>query len=172
MKRTRTFPKTLPTLAFIGLLVIGLLVIGLSACGNETAAEHAEAKDAHGEQNRPGQMDMEDDHAHAAPHGGMVESAGSGHMEMVLSDGNLFIYPFDAAEQPLSVEGITDATAIIQAEGETEQTITLTPMGDHLMGTLPGGANHFTAHVSMPVEGETWTAHFSVEMNGESDHEN
>ncbi len=155
------------------LVFSGLLVLSLSACGNETADEHAKAKDVHGEQNMPGQMDMEeDDHAHAAPHGGMVESAGNGHMEMVLSDGNLFIYPFDAAEEPLSVEGITDATAVIQAEGEAEQTITLTPMGDHLMGSLYGDANHFTAHVSMPVEGVTWTAHFSVEMNGESDHEN
>ena len=161
MNPIRVFPRMLLTLVFSG-----LLVLSLSACGNKTTDDHSE-------QNRPGEMEMQDDdHAHAAPHGGMVESAGSGHMEMVLSDGNLFIYPFDATEQPLSVEGITDATAIIQAEGEAEQTITLTPMGDHLMGTLPGGANHFTAHVSMPVEGETWTAHFSVEMNGESDHEN
>ncbi len=153
MQSTRTIVTTLLTWTFYG-----LLLTGLSACTTEATNVHSAVEESH--------------EGHAARHGGMVESAGSGHMELVFSDGRLFIYPFDADEQPHPVDDITEATATIQANGAAEQTISLSQMGDHLMGTLPGEIHHFTAHVTMPTEGKTWSANFRVGMDEDSEHDN
>lgn len=113
----------------------------------------------------------DDDLSHTARHGGMVESAGTGHMEMVFNDGNLLIYLFDTADEPLAVDGVTDATAVIRGEGDEEETIALMPMGDHLMSAVPGNVDHFTVHIDLSVAGEDWSAHFSSDMHRESDFE-
>jgi|GEM_PF-5637645 len=126
-----------------------VLAAGLSACASDSADVHSEAQEMH-----EGQTAM---------HGGMVLSAGSGHMEMVLDDGRFFIYPFDGDQRPHSMEGIGDATATIESVDGEKHVVPLTMMGDHLMGTLPSGTHEFTtAHVTMPMASETWSASFHM----------
>lgn len=166
MKPTQILPKTL-----LSLIISGALVIGLTACGTDTGGDDA-ANVATSEPDTTDHMGMVDDaHAHAAPHGGTVQPAGSGHLEMVVSGGYLIVYPLDDAEQALSVEGIEGATATVQAEGGMEHAVPLTAMGDHLMGTMPEDMHHFSAHVRVPVKGETWSARFMVDSEDNAAHE-
>lgn len=110
------------------------------------------------------------EHAHGSPHGGTVKTAGSGHLELVISGSNLLVYPLDANEAALPVEGITGAQIILQPQGGRTQPIGLTPMGDHLMATVPEGVGAYTAVVSVPVAGEARSARFEVGLDGDFDH--
>ncbi len=114
--------------------------------------------------------DVEGDHTHTAPHGGAVKTAGSGHLEFVPGDGTFAVYPLDAAEAALPVADIAGAQAVIQPRSGSAQTLSLEPMGDHLMGTLPGGVGAYTAIVTVPVAGESRSARFEVGLDGDFEH--
>ncbi len=111
-----------------------------------------------------------EEHAHGSPHGGTVKTAGAGHLELVLTNGNLMVYPLDKAEQPLPVAGITGATALVQIKGKPVETVALKPMGNGLMGAVPGGATVFTAIINVPINGQTASARFTVGADGDTDH--
>ena len=109
-------------------------------------------------------------HDHGSPHGGTVKTAGGGHLEFVVSDGALMVYPLDGEEGLLPVAGITGAQAIVQVEGGSAATVPLTPMDDHLHGALPEGATVYTAIVTVPVGGEARSARFEVGLDGDLEH--
>lgn len=124
-----------------------------------TPAEHADGDHAEG-----------GGHAHEAPHGGTVKTAGGGHLELVVDGRDLKVYPLDGAETALPVAGIAGAQALVQPEGGSALTIALAPMDDHLHGTLPEGATVYTAVVTVPVAGEPRSARFEVGLDGDTDH--
>ncbi|GAB2960466.1 hypothetical protein GCM10027048_30250 [Hymenobacter coalescens] len=98
-------------------------------------------------------------HAHTAPHGGIVRTAGKYHVELVLKDGQMTAYLLDGKEQVLANKGLT-GTAMVQQGGKTT-TVTLTPYGDdQLRGALPTGATPTTAILTLRRGGETINARF------------
>lgn len=111
-----------------------------------------------------------DDHAHEAPHGGTVKTAGAGHLELVLDGQTLTVYALDGGEASLPVAGIAGAQAIVQPASGSAQTVALEPVDDHLTGTVPAGVTAYTAIVTVPVAGETRSARFEVGLDGDLDH--
>lgn len=134
------------------------------AAGPVAATSEASAGNADG-----GHAEVED-HAHEAPHGGTVKTAGGGHLELVVDGQDLKVYPLDGDEGALPVAGIAGAQAIVQPEGGSAQTVALAVMDDHLHGTLPAGVTAYTALVTVPVTGETRSARFEVGLDGDLDH--
>jgi hypothetical protein len=102
-------------------------------------------------------------HAHAAPHGGLVESTPRGHVELVaLRDGGYRVYLLDDALSPRSLEGATGSIKV--AKGGYPE-VTLTPEGDHLAGK---GPEHTDDHLAMVVTvvqgGKPESARFSAHL--------
>jgi hypothetical protein len=176
----------LPSAALLALaLGVVLIPLTLAACSGDDASEAGPSSAAPVESpvptdappvapppETPGQAAHAEgeDHAHSAPHGGTVKEAGSGHLEAVVSGSNLLVYPLDASEALLPVDGITGAQAVIQPQNGSAQTVPLEPMGDHLMATLPEGVRAYTAIVTVPVAGEARSARFEVGLDGDLDH--
>lgn len=132
---------------------------GAEVAGTETSAEPSGTVASEGE-----------DHAHEAPHGGTVKTAGAGHLELVVDGQDLKVYALDGEEAVLPVAGIAGAQAIVQPASGSAQTVALEPMDDHLHGTLPEGITVYTAVVTVPVAGETRSARFEVGLDGDTDH--
>lgn len=98
-------------------------------------------------------------HAHHAPHGGLVRTVGKHHVELVVAPESLTVYVLDnhMKVEPASGTG----KAIVQVPGKGKQTVTLTAMNDHLMGTAAlQGVDSFIAVVSVPVEGKPQSTRF------------
>ena len=163
---------TRPLPLLISLLALTASALVLAGCQNGSDAPAAPAApEAPGAPAPPatptaGATAEGEDHAHAAPHGGTVKTAGAGHLELVVDGRNLKVYPLDGSEAALSVAGITGAQVIVQPQSGEAATMTLAPMGDHLMATLPEGVTAFTAIVTVPVAGEPRTAQFEYGLDG------
>ncbi|MFY2564402.1 cupredoxin domain-containing protein [Corallococcus terminator] len=106
-------------------------------------------------------------HAHAAPHGGQVESTPRGHLELVTTrDGGYRVYLLDEAMTPRPVTGATGSVKV--AKGGYPN-VALTPSGDHLTGQ---GPEHSDDHLAMVVtvvrDGKPEVARFAahLESNG------
>ena len=152
---------TRPLPLLISLLALTASALVLAGCQNGSDAPAAPPATP-----TAGATAEGEDHAHAAPHGGTVKTAGAGHLELVVDGRNLKVYPLDGSEAALSVAGITGAQVIVQPQSGEAATMTLAPMGDHLMATLPEGVTAFTAIVTVPVAGETRTAQFEYGLDG------
>ncbi|MCP3164940.1 cupredoxin domain-containing protein [Myxococcus sp. QH3KD-4-1] len=106
-------------------------------------------------------------HAHAAPHGGQVESTPRGHLELVTTrDGSYRVYLLDEAMTPRPVTGATGSVKV--AKGGYPNVV-LTPSDDHLAGQ---GPEHSDDHLAMVVtvvrDGKPEVARFAahLEANG------
>ncbi|MCC3160219.1 hypothetical protein LJ737_23485 [Hymenobacter sp. 15J16-1T3B] len=98
-------------------------------------------------------------HAHTAPHGGIVRTAGKYHVELVLQGGQMTVYLLDGKEQTQANKGLT-GTAMVQQGGKTT-TVPLAAYGDdQLRGALPAGATPTTAIITLRRGGETISARF------------
>lgn len=155
------------------LTLLAASALGLAACGgDEPAAPPAStpAAEAAPAPSETAPAVEGEDHAHAAPHGGTVKTAGAGHLELVTEHTAFRLYVLDGAEKPLPVAGITGAEALVQVEGGDAVTVPLMPMGDHLHATLPAGTMAYTTVVTVPVAGEVRTAQFTVGLDSHTDH--
>lgn len=89
-------------------------------------------------------------HAHKAPHGGIVKSAGKYHIELVVTQAGFDVYLLDAKEQTLPVEGVTGkATGLTKAKAKLD--LNLNPQKDHLFAqtdpeALEGGTLVIALH--------------------------
>jgi hypothetical protein len=153
-------------------LLLSLSLLALAACQDAEAPSPSDAAPAptSTEAAPPAQDHAEGDHAHEAPHGGAVKTAGGGHLELVTEHTAFKLYVLDGNEQTLPVEGLSGAEALVQVDGGDSATIPLTPSGDHLRGELPAETFAYTAIVSVPVAGETRSARFEVGLDSHTQH--
>ena len=99
-------------------------------------------------------------HAHKAPHGGMVRTAGDYHIEVVAKPGQLTVYLLDGKEGVTANKGVT-GSATVQTTDNKSATMTLTPAGDeHFVAKLADGATARTAVISFQVKDKTISAIF------------
>jgi hypothetical protein len=103
------------------------------------------------------------EHAHAAPHGGLVQSTSKGHLELVATrEGTFQVYVLDEQLAPLPVTGAT-GTLKLTVPGYAD--VKLAPAGDHLAGKGAAfQAEHPTAVVSVTLGGATQTARFALHL--------
>ncbi|AMR29498.1 hypothetical protein A0257_21985 [Hymenobacter psoromatis] len=120
----------------------------LAAAPLVTHAQHAET--AAGES-----------HAHVAPHGGVVRSAGSYHVELVAQPTTLTFYLLGAKMSAQPNNGMK-GSVLVQLTNNKTATLPLKPAGtDQLTATLPAGASVRTAIVTLtPTGGKAITARF------------
>jgi hypothetical protein len=104
-----------------------------------------------------------EEHAHAAPHGGVVTSTRQGHLELVGGrDGTFTLYVLDEQLQPLPVTG---ATGTLKLTVPDYADVKLMPEGDALVGKgAPFQAEHATAVVSVTAGGATQTGRFALHL--------
>ncbi|XXF75174.1 cupredoxin domain-containing protein [Myxococcaceae bacterium GXIMD 01537] len=103
------------------------------------------------------------EHAHAAPHGGVVASTRAGHLELVASrEGTFKLYVLDAQ---LQAQPVTGGTATLKLTVPDYADVKLSPEGDALAGRgQPFQAEHATAVVSVTVGGATQTGRFELHL--------
>ena len=103
------------------------------------------------------------DHAHAAPHGGVVKSTTGGHIELVAdASGKFQVWLLDAQLAPRRVDG---ATVKIKVAARGYADVVATASGDHFEGNgaaIPG--EHPAAIVTATVAGKTETARFELHL--------
>lgn len=137
--------KMLPILAAILMLAAPLSL----------SAQHAHKPGATGH----GHNAAGETHAHSAPHGGIVRTAGKYHVELALQNGQMTVYLLNGQEQTQPNKGLT-GTAMVQQGGKTS-TVTLTAYGDdQLRAALPAGATPTTAIITLRRGSETINARF------------
>lgn len=125
-----------------------LLAAALLAAPLSLSAQHGQGHNAAGET-----------HAHSAPHGGIVRTAGKYHVELVLKNGQMTAYLLDGKEQVLANKGLTGTAMVLQ--GGKTTNVTLTPYGDdQLRAALPAGATPTTAILTLRRGSETINARF------------
>lgn len=107
---------------------IFLPLLVLAACSSEQAPSPAPAAPAAPAAAAPDHASGE--HAHASPHGGIVKTVGERHVEALFMPGGVMMYVSDSAQQALPVDAFS-GTAVVKGPAGVE-TVTLTPMGDHL----------------------------------------
>lgn len=98
-------------------------------------------------------------HAHTSPHGGIVRTAGTYHIELVQQPTQLHVYLLDAKEATVATAGTTGTVMLLTTAGKTS-TGTLTPSGDHFVVTVPSGTKVRTAIVSLQAKGKSLSARF------------
>ena len=95
-----------------------------------------------------------------APHGGMIQKAGSYRIEMVKGDNTISIYLLDTEEKTLSNTGVT-GTAVFDFLNKTKSTATLEKGDKNALLLDTPKANVFVfCKVTMEVNGKTITAKF------------
>lgn len=78
--------------------------------------------------------DWPQDHAHTAPHGGLVHTAGSGHLEITLAiDGTVTVWLLDGSAKPASAKG-AQGTADLESTAGVDTTLTYDAKKDALIG--------------------------------------
>ncbi|WP_426492500.1 heavy metal-binding domain-containing protein [Hymenobacter sp. 102] len=98
-------------------------------------------------------------HAHTSPHGGIVRTAGTYHIELVPQPTQLHVYLLDAKEATVATAGTTGTVMLLTTAGKTS-TGTLTPSGDHFVVAVPAGTKVRTAIVSLKAKGKSLSARF------------
>ncbi len=107
------------------------------------------------------------EHAHGSPHGGIVQTAGDYHVEMVMAKEKMTFYLLDGKEKTLPNKGIT-GSVILQFADKTSATVTLTAMGDdHFMANNDKASTFKSCVVTFKVNGKIATAKFKAEKSGE-----
>ena len=115
------------------------------------------------------------DHAHAAPHGGMVKTTSGGHIELVANASGAFqVWLLDEQSAPRPVAGVS---VKIMGAAKGYADVVATAKGDHFEGAgaaIPG--DHAAAVVTATIGGTTETARFELHLEadgpaGGPDHE-
>jgi hypothetical protein len=108
----------------------------------------------------------QEEHAHAAPHGGVVADTATGHLELVGSrDGTFKLYVLD---EELKTRPVTGGAATLKLTVPGYADVKLAPEGDALVGKgQPFQAEHPIAVVSVTVGGATLTGRFALHLEPE-----
>ncbi|MDY7227128.1 cupredoxin domain-containing protein [Hyalangium rubrum] len=146
--------------------LMGVVVVAglLAACDKKTqapAAPPAETAKASAKQPHAAEP-----HAHAAPHGGWVETTARGHLELVASrEGGYRVYLLDDALSPRPVDG---ASGSIKVAKGGYPDVALSVVGDHLEGQGPAHTDeHLVMVVTVVREGKPETARFNAHLEAE-----
>lgn len=109
-------------------------------------------------------------HAHASPHGGEVKAVGTRHVEALFMPGGIMFWLYDSEDKPLPIDGFT-GSAVVKGPGGVE-TVTLTPMGDHLhaMVKLTQG-QPATAVLTLTSAGKAESVSFETSGVGLAEHD-
>ncbi|MBI4817437.1 MAG: hypothetical protein HY791_14340 [Deltaproteobacteria bacterium] len=106
------------------------------------------------------------EHAHKAPHGGIVQTVGKYHVELVSKDAELNVYLLDANEKTLPIEG-REAKVVLQVPKREKQNLVLTPAGEFLRAAADlKDADAFVAVVSINLDGALQSARFAWKRAG------
>ena len=98
-------------------------------------------------------------HAHKAPHGGLMKSVGTHHVELFVSPTSLTVWVL--GDKMVPEPAIKAGRVVLQVPGKPAQTLTLAPMQNHLMTMVTlKDVKSFVAIVSVPVEGKTQSTRF------------
>ncbi|AMR29350.1 hypothetical protein A0257_21120 [Hymenobacter psoromatis] len=120
----------------------------------------SQAQHTHGAGGQPGQLAPGEMHAHVAPHGGVVRSAGAYHLELLMQATSLDVYLLGAKMSAVPNRGTT-GSVLVQLANNTTATLPLVPAGaDHFSAKLPTGAKVRTAIVTLNASGKTVNARF------------
>ena len=98
-------------------------------------------------------------HAHKSPHGGIVRTAGTYHIELVQHPTELHVYLLDGKEATVTAARTTGSVMLLTSANKTS-TVALTPTGDHFVAALPAGTPLRTAIVSLKASGKSLSARF------------
>jgi hypothetical protein len=98
-------------------------------------------------------------HAHKSPHGGIVRTAGTYHIELVQNPTELHVYLLDANEATVTSARTTGSVMMLTTAGKTT-SVALTPTGDHFVAAVPAGTTLRTAIVSLKASGKSLSARF------------
>lgn len=126
----------------------------LAAAPLASQAQHSHAEAAPHAHQAAGET-----HAHMAPHGGVVRTAGKYHLELVAATNQLKVYLLgDKMSAVASADG--SGTVLVQRTDNTTAALKLKPAGDHFTAELPAGAAMRTAIVTLKTQGKTINARF------------
>lgn len=131
------------------LMFVAMLIAGTSISFAQHNHEHQHQKG--------------ENHAHKAPHNGVVKTAGDYHIEMVVDmqkkEDKVTFYLLDEKEKTMANKDIT-GTAMFLFDDKTTVTETLVAKGnDRFIAQLKDNKD-FTAVVTLKVKGKTVTAKF------------
>ena len=98
-------------------------------------------------------------HAHKSPHGGIVRTAGTYHIELVQHPTELHVYLLDGKEATVTSARTTGSVMLLGTDNKTS-TVALTPTGDHFVVPVPAGTTLRTAIVSLTASGKSLSARF------------
>lgn len=146
--------------------MLSMAALSLAACEKSKTPETPGPSDnsaAKGGRTAAAQGHPAQDHAHEAPHGGLVQSTSQGHLELVAGkDGTFKLYVLD---EQLTVRPVTGASGTLKLTVPGYADVKLAPVGDHLEGKGAAfQAEHTTAVVSVTTGGATQTARFALHL--------
>ncbi|MFY9308236.1 MAG: hypothetical protein WAQ28_04215 [Bacteroidia bacterium] len=110
-------------------------------------------------------------HAHGSPHGGIVQSAGDYHIELLVKDGNMTVYLLDANEKTVPNKGVTGKATIMFTD-KTSVTVDLTASGtDGFSVKNDKAASYTSCVITFKVADKTATTKFKAAKAGENKEE-
>lgn len=110
------------------------------------------------------------DHSHASPHGGIVQTVGSKHIEALMMPEGVMFYLSDGDQKPLPIDGYAGTAVIKGPEGVA--TVTLMPMGDHLHAAAKLAQGQPASVVlTVTKDGKAESASFATETVGLQSHD-
>jgi hypothetical protein len=149
-------------------LIMAVLASMAAACSKSEDAKQASGPGASEQKAgaRSSEPAVSGEHAHAAPHGGMVKSTSGGHIELVAArDGTFKVWLLDADQRPRTVPG---ASVAIKVATKGYGDVVTAVAGDHFEGTgAPIVSDHVTAMVTADVGGSKETARFELHLEGD-----
>ncbi len=110
-------------------------------------------------------------HAHKAPHGGIVQTVGRYHLELVVKDTEINVYLLDDKENTLPVDR-REAKAALQVPKRDKQTLALAPAGEFLRAAADlKGVESLVAIVTIKLDDKPQNARFSWKRPAAGGHE-
>ncbi|GAA4509312.1 hypothetical protein GCM10023172_42610 [Hymenobacter ginsengisoli] len=135
---------------------ISLVLLTLLAMGALTS----HAQQAPASANQHGEIMPGETHAHVAPHGGVVHSSGSYHLELVPHSTSLEVYLYGPKMSVLPKQSAT-GTVLVESATKATSTVTLTPIGSNQFSAkLPAGTKLEAATVKLKVADQDLSVRF------------
>jgi hypothetical protein len=106
------------------------------------------------------------DHKHGSPHGGLVQTVGSQHVEALVQDAKLSVWVLDGQEKTVAPPAEAKAIVLVNKKSFA---VALKASGEALVGTLPADAVHQMAEtkgkatvvVTLTVDGTVQSVKFA-----------
>jgi hypothetical protein len=131
--------------------IVGLLLLVGTAVAQQAGRTHAD---------KPA-------HAHQAPHGGIVKSAGDYHIELVDTGPKIRVYLLDIRERSLNLKGVT-GIAIFRNGDVTTGTQRLSATGDPFFEIPLKGHPYTAIIINLKINGRSVIAKFDKDSRNAS----